>query len=168
MIINKTGKIVDSLFMLGHSGVPVYLIDGDEPALFDAGFSCLGELYVQEIRKILETRKPKFCFLSHSHFDHCGAVSTFKKYFPNIKIVAAPIAKKNFKRPNAIALIKQLNKDSESMMQDIMITKGQANDFCSFDVDLTVQENDVLKIADNISVKIIETPGHTRDCLSYY
>ena len=35
-------------------------------------------------------------------------------------------------------------------------------------VDLTVQENDVLNIADNISVKIIETPGHTRDCLSYY
>ena len=51
MIIDKTGKIVGSFFMLGHPGVPVYLIDGDEPALFDAGFSCLGELYIQEIKK---------------------------------------------------------------------------------------------------------------------
>ncbi|MCD6224133.1 MAG: hypothetical protein J7K32_01185, partial [Deltaproteobacteria bacterium] len=72
MIINTTGEIIDGFFMLGHPGVPVYLMDGDNPALFDAGFACLGELYVQEVKNILGTRQPKFCFLSHSHFDHCG------------------------------------------------------------------------------------------------
>jgi len=168
MIINKTGEIADNFFMLGHSGVPVYLLDGNNPALFDAGFSCLGELYVQEIKKILGVRKPKFCFLSHSHFDHCGAVFTFKKYFPNIKIVSSSGVKKILKRPNAIALIKQLNKASEYMVRDNIISKERFNEFFPFDVDLTVQENDVLKISDEISVNIIETPGHTRDCLSYY
>ena len=168
MIINTTGEIIDGFFMLGHPGVPVYLMDGDNPALFDAGFSCLGELYVQEVKNILGTRQPKFCFLSHSHFDHCGAVSTFKKYFPNIKIVSSIQAEKVFQRPNAIALIKQLNKASESMVQDSIISGGEANEFLQFDVDLTVKEGDLLKISDGISVNIIETPGHTRDCLSYY
>ena len=56
MIINKTGEIIDGFFMLGHPGVPVYLMDGDNPALVDAGFACLGELYVQEVKKILGTK----------------------------------------------------------------------------------------------------------------
>ncbi|HBN26070.1 MAG TPA: hypothetical protein DD405_01200 [Desulfobacteraceae bacterium] len=168
MIINKTGKIIDGLFMLGHPGVPVYLVDGDAPAIFDGGFSCLGELYVKEIRKVLGGREPEFCFLSHSHFDHCGAVSIFKKHFPGIKIVSSAKAKKVFERPNAIALIKQLNKASEPQVHDSMISQGKVNDFFQFEVDLTVKQDDVLKLSDNISVNVIETPGHTRDCLSYY
>ncbi len=168
MIINKTGEIINNLFMIGHSGMPVYLVDGDAPALFDAGFSCLGTLYVQEIKKILGSRKPEFCFLSHSHFDHCGAVSSFKTHFPNIKIVASAGVKKVLKRPNAIALIKQLNKVSEHLVKDSIISRGDVNDFLPFDIDITVQENDTFRIADEITVNIIETPGHTRDCLSFY
>ncbi len=168
MIINKTGKIIDRLFMVGHSGMPVYLIDGDAPAIFDAGFSCLGSLYVKEIKKILGSKEPTFCFLSHSHFDHCGAVSSFKTHFPNIKIIASAGVKNVLKRPNAIALIKKLSKSSEHLVQDSIISTGDVNDFSPFDIDITVQENDTFRIADDVTVNIIETPGHTRDCLSYY
>jgi glyoxylase-like metal-dependent hydrolase (beta-lactamase superfamily II) len=75
MIIIGTGKISHDLYMLANNAIPVYLLDGDKPALFDAGLAFLGDIYVQAIKEILGSRTPAYCFLTHSHFDHCGSVS---------------------------------------------------------------------------------------------
>jgi len=53
MIINRTGKIIDDLYMVGHPAMPVYLLDGEKPAIFDAGLAFLGNLYTDEIRQII-------------------------------------------------------------------------------------------------------------------
>jgi len=53
LIINRTGKIIDDLYMVGHPAMPVYLLDGEKPAIFDAGLAFLGNLYTDEIRQII-------------------------------------------------------------------------------------------------------------------
>jgi len=70
--------------MVGHPAMPVYLLDGPEPAIFDAGLAFLGRMYVEGIREIIGRRDLYYCFLSHSHFDHCGSVAVLKKLFPKI------------------------------------------------------------------------------------
>ena len=35
VIINNLGRIVDDLYMVGTAAMPVYLLDGERPAIFD-------------------------------------------------------------------------------------------------------------------------------------
>ncbi len=168
MIITQTGKIINNLYMLGTPAMPVWLLDTDKPAIFDAGLAFLGPLYAEEIRKILGTRPLEYCFLTHSHFDHCGSVSELKTRFPSLKVVASEKTKQVVKRPNAIKLIRSLTRVSRETAQDWGYDAQENICFEPFDVDVVLHEGETVKLSDNITVEAIETPGHTWDCLSYY
>jgi glyoxylase-like metal-dependent hydrolase (beta-lactamase superfamily II) len=168
MIIHNTGKIIEDLYTIYSPDLPVYLLDGEKPAIFDAGFSFLGQKYVEEIKKVLGTREPYYCFLSHSHFDHCGAVAILKENFPSMKIVASRKAKETLGRPNAISLIEKLSRESECMAEKFGLKEIPPDSFKPFAVDITVSEGDILRISDDVTVRVIETPGHTRDFLTFY
>ncbi len=168
MIISATGKITEDFYMVGTPAMPVYLLDGENPALFDAGLAFLGRIYAAAIRDILGRRQPRYCFLSHSHFDHCGAVSYFKKTFARLQVVAAEKAKTVLGRPNAIELIGSLTRAAEPMVKTIGIELTEFDRFEPFGVDLTLKEGDTVSISDNLTVEVFETPGHTWDCLSFY
>ena len=168
MIINRTGKIIDDLYMVGHPAMPVYLLDGEKPAIFDAGLTFLGDIYTDGIRAIIGKRDLHYCFLSHSHFDHCGSVSVLKQNFPGLKVVASEKAKIVFGRPNAIKLMRNLTRAAEQLAEHIGIELAEFERFEPFEVDLTVKNGDLLELSPNLTVQVIETPGHTRDSLSYF
>ncbi|MBT8352070.1 MAG: MBL fold metallo-hydrolase [Deltaproteobacteria bacterium] len=168
MIINQTGPIVENFYSIGHPAIPVYLMDGVSPIIFDAGFTFLGELYVADIKKIIGNRQVEYLFLTHSHFDHCGSVSILKQHFPLMKVVTSKTAKNILGRPNAIQLIKALNQASETIVADIGMELTSFDKFTPFEIDETVKDNDILKVSAGLNIRILETPGHTADCLSYY
>jgi glyoxylase-like metal-dependent hydrolase (beta-lactamase superfamily II) len=168
VIITESGPIIEDLYMLGHPAIPIYLLDGDRPAIFDAGFACLGEKYAEDIKGILGRRQPVYCFLTHSHFDHCGAVSVLRENFPAMKVIASPRAREVLKRPNAINLIRNLNHHATRFSEAIGLTCNPSLEFKSFRVDDTLVKGDIIKLADRLTLHVYETPGHTWDCLSYY
>ena len=167
MIYSQTGKICDDFFVVGHPAVPVYLLDGPQPVIFDAGFTLLGELYTTEIEKILGSRAPAFCFLTHVHFDHCGAVAAFKRRYPRMEVVASHKAGEILKRPSAVERIRYLNLAAEVLVKQIGVNGTPGAHFESFDIDRYVQEGDRVEIAAGCCVEVIASPGHTWDCLSY-
>lgn len=168
MVITKTGKTIEDLFMLGHPAIPIYLLDGDRPAIFDADLSCLGEIYTAEIKKVLGRRKPAYCFLTHSHFDHCGAVSVLKNNFSSMQIISSGKARKILVRPNAIALIRELNHSAELSLNELGIEFRTSANFEPFEIDNTIGNGEVIQLAKDLTVCAYETPGHTWDCLSYF
>jgi 2-aminobenzoylacetyl-CoA thioesterase len=168
MIINKTGQIIEDFYSIGHPAIPVFLMDGVRPLIFDAGFAFLGQIYAGEIKKILGDRQPEYLFLTHAHFDHCGSVSILKKYFPLMKVITSKKAKDILGRPNAIKLIKALNQASGEVVGDIEIDFASSGEFEPFEIDKTVKDGDIFKISNGLNIRIIETPGHTSDCLSFY
>lgn len=170
MIVEQTGCVVDSLYMLGHPAIPVYLLDGDKPAIFDAGFSFLGNHYASAISEVLGSREPAYCLLTHSHFDHCGSVSQLKSHFPGMQVLCSGQAKANLARPNAIALIRELNRTAftGAMKNGFPADPDGSVEYSPFEIDATLKEGDALKISPDRTLQVIETPGHTRDCLSYY
>ncbi|MBC2742959.1 MAG: MBL fold metallo-hydrolase [Desulfosarcina sp.] len=167
MVVDRIGEIADGVHMLGHRAVPVFLVDGDRPALFDAGLAFLGPVYVRQIRQVLGDRQPAWCFLTHSHFDHCGAVAYLKAQFPQMKVVCSKKAAYVFGRPNAISLISDLNQFTAGMAVDFGVEPGNAH-FEPFSVDATAGEGDCFEISPELTVHVMETPGHTWDFLSYY
>lgn len=167
MIFSQTGKICDDFFVVGHPAVPVYLLDGPQPVIFDAGFTLLGDLYTTEIEKILGSRTPAFCFLTHVHFDHCGAVAAFKRRYPRMEVVASRKAGEILKRPSAVERIRYLNLAAEVLVAQIGVNGTPGAHFEPFDIDRYVQEGDRIEIAAGCCVEVIASPGHTWDCLSY-
>jgi len=168
MIIDKTGRIAGPLYMLGNPAIPVFLLDGENPAIIDSWFSFLGHHYAAAISEVLGTRTPAYCLLTHSHFDHCGSVSVLKSHFPEMKIVSSEQAKATLSRPNAIELIRELNRASVAVVQRDGFSADASLEFTPFEIDMTVKEGNVLNISADRALQVIETPGHTRDCLSYY
>jgi len=167
MIFSQTGKICDGFFVLGHPAVPVYLLDGPQPVIFDAGLTLLSELYTAEIEKILGSRAPAFCFLTHAHFDHCGAVAAFKRRYPWMEVVASHKAGEILKRPSVVERIRYLNLAAEVLVAHIGVKGTPGVHFEPFDIDRYVQEGDRVEVAAGRCVEVIESPGHTWDCLSY-
>jgi glyoxylase-like metal-dependent hydrolase (beta-lactamase superfamily II) len=77
-------------------------------------------------------------------------------------------AKKILKRPNAVELIKNLSKSAEAFAKKCGLKGIAADTFKSFDIEITVKDNDIIKLSNNLTVMALETPGHTRDCITYY
>ena len=92
MIIEKTGKITEDLYLLGDPSMPLYLVDGERPAIVDTAFSFLADGYADAVTQVLGDRQPAFCLLTHSHFDHVGGVAGLKRRFPDMSVVASPRA----------------------------------------------------------------------------
>ena len=168
MIITQSGPLAQGLHMIGEPGAPVFLLEGENPVIFDAGFACMGPHYVREIKKVLNGDFPVKLFLTHSHFDHCGAAGYFAKAYPGLEVACSPYAEYVFTRPGAVQVIKQLSEVAESMM-DKYSDEGQEHaPFMPFEVGRVLKEGDEVKVSDSLTVQVLETPGHTKDTLSYY
>ncbi len=171
MIFGEIGQVTNDLHVLGLSWTPSYLLCGLKPVLFEAGFSCLGKLYVDDAKRILKDRPPEMLFLTHVHYDHCGAVSYFKKNFPSIRIAASSRAAEIIQRPNAQKLIKELSEKvilCVAKVPGIHVEDLLYEPFEPFNVDIVLENGQVIQISDELSVRVMAVPGHTRDLLAYY
>ena len=167
MIRESAGKISDTLYALGSPALPVYLLLGDPPVLFDAGMTFMGPLYLRDLKERLgDVNRLSSLFLTHSHFDHSGAAPFLKKNIPGLKVAASKFAAEIFKRPNAIQLIQSLSRG----MEEAFRTKiGDADViFRGLELDRTLEDGEEIELKDGTKIQVIATPGHTRDAVSYY
>ncbi|MCB2192497.1 MAG: MBL fold metallo-hydrolase [Deltaproteobacteria bacterium] len=161
-------EIAPDFYRLGGPWVPSFLLDGPQPALFEAGFACLTQAYLDDARSVLGDRAPAWLFLSHVHFDHCGAVGWFKDAWPEMKVMAAPKAAKIITRPNALKLIAGLNQEASQQYLRLQGPRWSSHEFKPFTLEGTVDEGDEIDLGGGLSVRVLATPGHTWDMLSFY
>lgn len=148
MIFNKTGRVTDDFYVLGHPWTPVYLLNGQRPVLFEAGFTCLGRIYEEAIRAVLGRRRPKALFISHVHFDHCGAMSYLKKVFPGLQVAASSMAALIIERADAQKLIRTFSDNVISLVTGVDRTKLHTESFEALEVDMIVTDGQVLDLGE--------------------
>lgn len=171
MYITDSGPITDNLHIFGPGGFRVYLCDAPVAALFEGGITCLGKVYVNAIRTIINPRQPQMLFLSHGHWDHCGAAAYLKEAFPGLKIAASAQTNQIQSRANAVKLISELNRETAAVVAasgEYEVSDLIMQPFEGFRVDLEVRDGDGIELGAGITVEIMATPGHTRDHLCYY
>lgn len=168
MRIEHAGKITDDFYVMGNPAMPVYLLDGPAPVLFDAGLTSLCRLYEEDIIKVLGNRSPAYLFLTHSHFDHIGAVAHLKSVYPKMRIAGSARIQEILGRPKAIKLIRSLNQEAAQLMESLNRAAIYKGPFEPFDLDLELNSDRTIELNPDCHVEVIKTPGHTRDFTSYW
>ncbi len=168
MILKCAGPLTPELHALGSIDLPAFLLDADCPAIIDAGMTCMGSLYVQELRKVLNGRPPAYFLLTHTHYDHCGAVAQLKRAFPDMQVCCAEAGEQILQRPRAIATIRELNRAGALYIDSLYGSETATPEFEVFPVDRTFADGETIQLGKEMSLTAIATPGHTRDSMSYY
>lgn len=168
MILKTTGSITPELHVLGDIGLPSFLIKSDRPAIIDAGMTVMGSLYIRDARKVLNGCSPAWFFLTHAHYDHCGAVAVLKNAFPEMRICCAQSGNEVLQRPRALQTIRDLNRAGAGYIESLGEAVPETPDFEPFTVDRVLEGDETFSLGNGLSLKVIATPGHTRDSMCYY
>lgn len=168
MIFNRTGEVRDGFFVTGWSHNPIYLLKSEHPVLFDGGLALLGQVYRDAITSVLDGDFPRMVFITHVHFDHCGAVPFLKKAFPGLKAAASQKAKDILSRPNALTLIRKLSESAGDILSEFPEERLCREPFDPFEIDRIVKDGDEVDLGEGLTVQVLASPGHTWDFMSYY
>jgi 2-aminobenzoylacetyl-CoA thioesterase len=171
MIFSGTGYVANGLHVAGLAWSPVYLLEAKRPILFEAGFACAGRLSEEAIRAVLHEKQPELLCLTHVHWDHAGAASYLKRTFPLLTVAGSERAAAIMARPNAHALMKRLNANVlplVAVIEGIDRLKLTSESFEPFVIEKQLHKGDTIMVDEETTLQVLESPGHTRDMLSYY
>ena len=140
------------------------LIGETHTALIDCGMAFCAAGTIQNVEKALGGRPLDYIFFSHTHYDHIGALPFFKAKWPGARVVTS--------EAGAAVLLKDTPR---RVIRELSLAAAKANnaaldtsyDDDVFKADITVKEGDCIDLG-GLTVRVIETPGHTRDSLSFY
>ena len=152
-------EICPNVFSLGNAYAFVYLIGGR--TLIDAGTAFWG-LELRGYFERGEIDSLDYLMLTHSHYDHVGGVPILRESISIGEIVAHRNFERVFSSRRAIQLIEKLNQKELELL-------GVQFDyaFSPFPIDRYAHDGEVISIGD-VEIHILETPGHTRDSVTYY
>jgi glyoxylase-like metal-dependent hydrolase (beta-lactamase superfamily II) len=169
MWIREPGKVTDRLEFSGTRENCLYVLKGKDMMIIGGGTSWIApSLEAQFSAMDFEPKKLKYLVISHSHFDHCGAVPYLKRKFPHIQILASAHSEKIFAKEKAINSIAAANKH---IIDKLGLQSEYERLNLKFDgirVDRVVTEKEIIDLGDDIEAHFLEVPGHTQCSIAAY
>lgn len=148
----------------GGRGGDAYLIVGDQKtALVDCGMAYCASRLIHNIKDILANRPLDYILLSHSHYDHIGAIPFLRAEWPELKVCGAEHDQNILKRYNALKAIRELSFQAAKIYSEGLI-EDYNDDLMK--IDIVIAEGDHIDLGQS-TIQILETPGHTRCTLSF-
>ncbi|MBQ3379011.1 MAG: MBL fold metallo-hydrolase [Clostridia bacterium] len=151
----------------GKGGESFLILGSEKTAVIDTGAAYCASALIENIERELGGRTLDYIFITHSHFDHVGAVASLKAHWPGVKVLGGTHAANILSRPNARKLIRQLAEGAKQLFDP----KGEFppvdydNDLLVCDIPL--KEGDRVSLGD-ITVRVLDAPGHTRCSVAFY
>lgn len=152
------------LEVTGGKGGNAYLVAGKtHAALIDCGMAYCAAKMIGNIRDSLGARPIDYIMLSHSHYDHVGAVPYLKAAWPDSQVLAAEQARHVLSSPRALKTIRDLGMQAARVYRSEPI--GAYEDR-SMQVDRVIGDGDQMDLG-GTTVSVLATPGHTRCSLTF-
>jgi glyoxylase-like metal-dependent hydrolase (beta-lactamase superfamily II) len=161
------GRIDERIVAVGKAGYPLYLVQGETRNLaIDAGVNLLGPRYLNSIRDIFgEAGGPDYLFLTHSHYDHLGAAPYLKRHLPDLKVGAHERLAGLLQKPSVLDTMNQLSASHAELRK--YNVDGEDVALRPIEIDIPLKAGDCFDLGE-LTCTVYETPGHTRDSLSFY
>lgn len=142
----------------GLGGESILFIRDGKSVLYDTGMAYCHEGLIENIKKILGDKPLDYVLMSHSHYDHIGALPYVIEEYPDVIVCGAAKCAEVFKSQGALDTMIKLGKVAmKNNRLDIDLENR------NFKIDKVLKEGDTL-----LGIKVLETPGHTDCSLSYY
>ncbi len=169
MVITEPGSITDNITFLGLPETCLYAVDGgDEFVLIGGSMSYAVPDILRQIQEHnIDEEKIKRVIILHAHFDHCGAVTYFKRRWPWIKVTASERGKQLLSVPEISKSLAFLN--DAAISREGLDTRADELGFRfdSIHVEETVGEGNVINCGDT-RLEVIEVPGHASCSVAIY
>ena len=157
----------------GHGGEALLIVGSEKTALYDCGMSYCGDKTVENIAEILAALKEAgrvcedrldYILLSHSHYDHLGALPDILDRYPEAIVCGSEKCKKVLSSENAKKLMTQLGTEARELY-----TPGSQKPIRTdhLRVDVVLQDGDTISLG-NETITAYVTKGHTDCSLSFY
>lgn len=140
--------------------LPVYLLQGEKNYLVDASVTSRAEALKSALKNALADRKLDGILLTHTHYDHLGAVPLIQDCF-GCPAFLAKQGRQVLLNPRAIKLIADLNR--EFALQEGLI----APEFSGLGDMIGLEQDSRLDFSRPAEIVVHETPGHTRCSISF-
>ena len=150
----------------GNGGEALLIFGREKTALYDCGMAYCGEYLMKNIRGKLNEKGRKtldYVILSHSHYDHIGALPYIRRDFPEAVVCGSQKCHDILERPNARKLMKELG----TAARDLFMPGNQEEILVDdLSVDKVLIDGDIIDLGEE-SIIAMETKGHT-DCSMTY
>ena len=169
MWIKEPARINDHIDFLGTHELCFYLLHADDALIVDGGMSHATPALDGQLNKLdVDPATVKYAVVTHSHFDHCGALPYFRQRFPNVQILGTEAARD--------ALAKQKIADYNARVNDQAARDLGFGTLCApivdrtdeLKIDMVVTDGDTIDLGQGIEVQFYQVPGHSKCCVATY
>ena len=148
----------------GPGGEAILILGSEKTALYDCGMACFADNLIENLKTVLnaEGKTLDYILLSHTHYDHIGALPYVLQVWPEAQVCGLQKAKKVFAHPNARATMERLGNNAKALygVEGIEITAAGMR------VDRVLADGDSISLGAE-TITAYETKGHT-DCSASY
>jgi glyoxylase-like metal-dependent hydrolase (beta-lactamase superfamily II) len=165
----SAGRVHDRLWYLGREESGVYLLEGDSSSLIvSGGMSYLAPMVLSQLRAFgIDERRIGKLLILHAHFDHVGLVPFFRRRYPALEIFASKRGWEILRMPKGIDTINAFSRLVAERMGVTGCLEGRDLEWRDDVAGEAVSEGDEIDLG-SVTVRVIETPGHSSCSLSAY
>ena len=169
MIIDKAGKVTESILLLGRKESCVYLVSGgSEYMLVGGGMIHIVPDVLEQLEQFeIEQEKITRIVILHAHFDHSGIVPYFKEKWPWVRVAASSRAKELLVTQKVIQSMSMLNEGVLSMYQREDEAKNLGISFSEIEVEEVLNDKDRFNCGD-LNFEVLAVPGHSTCSIALY
>lgn len=166
---SKAGKICDRLWYLGRKESGIYLLEGDKNSLvITGGMRYLAPTIIDQLSAFgIEEKGIGKMLILHAHFDHVGLFPFFKRRNPAIELYASARAWEILRMPKGIETINAFSRLVAERMGMTESLTGSDLEWRNDVAGTEVSEGDQIDLG-GLTVRILETPGHSSCSISAY
>ena len=169
--VNLPSQITRNVTLLGSEFFNLYLIKGETYAIVEGGVSGITYPFLEQLSQLnVPPEAISHLIILHSHFDHMMVFPTLKGRYPWMKIVTSDLNRAIFTSERIVAKIFDADRKITLALEESGVISEAPNlqPAPSFPLDFTVHEGSVLDLGKGMTLRFLEIPGHSPDCVGAF